>query len=542
MTALTDQIAVDLRDYITDGDPESGDYSPLISDIRDILTTMATGAQFIDEVEDFLNAASVADARTAIALGSGSTPTFAGLNVTDDLAVNSNVFFVDGGGERVGVGTALPQTGLHVALPALFDDEVEFDSTVTIAGTMTVDGATGKIVVGAASPPTIGSLLGGENLSVAGTDAGGSVAVSRWSNDTTGPRVTLMKARSTAVGTYTQIQTGDELGSIRFNAANGSTYAEGARIAALAGSSLSETSQPTFLVFYTTRNSATTATETMRLDNAGRILVGATASITTGVAMTEQIHGTSASSGYAATVWANASTGPSYVFAKSRGAAVGTQVIAQTGDTVGQLRFYADNGTTFDQAATIRVDVDGTPTADMPGRIVFLTTPAGSTTPTERLRIQADGTVRPGADNAQTLGGVSQRWSVVYAATGTINTSDENEKLWLGAMTTAERNAAGRIAEHLGSFKWLASVAQKGQAARRHFGVTAQEVAAAFTAEGLDPAGYGMWCEDTFTDPVTHQSVTRQGIRPDQLNMFLCAAGLARLAELDARIAALEAA
>ncbi len=48
---------------------------------------------------------------------------------------------------------------------------------------------------------------------------------------------------------------------------------------------------------------------------------------------------------------------------------------------------------------------------------------------TERARITSGGNFRPGADNAYSLGEPSFRWSVVYAATGTINTSDERAKL-----------------------------------------------------------------------------------------------------------------
>jgi hypothetical protein len=47
----------------------------------------------------------------------------------------------------------------------------------------------------------------------------------------------------------------------------------------------------------------------------------------------------------------------------------------------------------------------------------------------ERARITSGGNFRPGADNAYSLGEPSFRWSVVYAATGTINTSDERAKL-----------------------------------------------------------------------------------------------------------------
>jgi hypothetical protein len=58
--------------------------------------------------------------------------------------------------------------------------------------------------------------------------------------------------------------------------------------------------------------------------------------------------------------------------------------------------------------------------------LLFFTT--FSNNRTERLRITSTGTVQPGADNASTLGTSSLRWSTVYAANGTIQTSDARLK------------------------------------------------------------------------------------------------------------------
>lgn len=108
----------------------------------------------------------------------------------------------------------------------------------------------------------------------------------------------------------------------------------------------------------------------------------------------------------------------------------------------------------------------------------------------ERLRCeQVSGAVRPGADNAQPLGTSGVRWSVVYAGTGTINTSDEREKVWRGTATEAETRAARRIIGELGFYQWKDAVEAKGaDGARYHFGVRAQRVWAIMAEEGLvDP-------------------------------------------------------
>lgn len=47
-------------------------------------------------------------------------------------------------------------------------------------------------------------------------------------------------------------------------------------------------------------------------------------------------------------------------------------------------------------------------------------------------------------------------------------------------------------------YKWNAAVEEKGDAARWHFGFIAQEVIAAFEAQGLDAFEYGAVCYDTW--------------------------------------------
>lgn len=175
----------------------------------------------------------------------------------------------------------------------------------------------------------------------------------------------------------------------------------------------------------------------------------------------------------------------------------------------------------------------------------------------ERVHIDAVGVVRPGADNAQSLGTGTQRWSVVYAGTGTINTSDEREKVWRGAMTPAELAAAKRIIAELGIYQWNDAIAAKGaDNARLHFGVRAQLAFAIMVDEGLDWARYAWCCFDEWdeqTEPeldedgeptgetiVTVEAGDRYGIRPDQLAFWLIAAQANIQAELEARLAALE--
>ena len=77
---------------------------------------------------------------------------------------------------------------------------------------------------------------------------------------------------------------------------------------------------------------------------------------------------------------------------KARGTSASPTVVANA-DSIGGIYFLGYDGTNFVDAARITAVVDGTPgTTDMPTRIVFLTSPDGSATLAERMRISADGT------------------------------------------------------------------------------------------------------------------------------------------------------
>lgn len=189
--------------------------------------------------------------------------------------------------------------------------------------------------------------------------------------------------------------------------------------------------------------------------------------------------------------------------------------------------------------------------------------------------------VRPGADNAWTLGNGSFRFSVVYAATGTINTSDAREKAWRGGLSEADIRAGRRIIRELGWYQWLAEIERKGEdSARLHFGVRAQEVIRILIEEGIEiaqeidlpadqfiPKGErpsfrsAFLCFDTWDDEwqdeyeegpdgervatgaqiLVRPAGNRFGLRTDQLTLFLLAVQDAVQAQIEARLAALEA-
>src|SRR3546814_13657751 len=82
-----------------------------------------------------------------------------------------------------------------------------------------------------------------------------------------------------------------------------------------------------------------------------------------------------------------------------------------------------------------------------------------------QLAIGSDG-ILPGSDNVFNLGNSGKRFTVIYATTGSINTSDARHKAWRGSLTTAELAVAKRIAGKLGMYRWLDAIAHKGDDAR----------------------------------------------------------------------------
>lgn len=115
----------------------------------------------------------------------------------------------------------------------------------------------------------------------------------------------------------------------------------------------------------------------------------------------------------------------------------------------------------------------------------------------DRLALTAS-VFSPLPDNTLSCGSASFRWSTVYAATGTINTSDEREKQDIDPITDAVLDAWADV--EFVTYRWKRSAQEKGEAARVHFGLIAQRVHAAFVAHGLDPFRFGVLCYDEWAD------------------------------------------
>lgn len=106
----------------------------------------------------------------------------------------------------------------------------------------------------------------------------------------------------------------------------------------------------------------------------------------------------------------------------------------------------------------------------------------------------------PSTDNTKSLGLSSARWSVVYAGTGTINTSDDREKTYI-EITDIEKQVAIELKANMRKFKFNDSITEKGKDnARIHFGASAQTVKTIFEKYGLNGFDYAILCYDEWEE------------------------------------------
>jgi len=181
-----------------------------------------------------------------------------------------------------------------------------------------------------------------------------------------------------------------------------------------------------------TKPEAGTITERMRINSAGRVLVGSGAiREMSGVSSQFQVEGTSydtSSMSLVGNTGTSSGAAPIIFFGRSRGTSDGSSTVAADGDRLGALFFCGADGTDINTvAASIDVEVDGTPGGnDMPGRIVFKTN-SGTSAATARWNIPATGNIIPEADNTYNIGSSARQVSVLYTANSVV-VSDETKK------------------------------------------------------------------------------------------------------------------
>ena len=139
----------------------------------------------------------------------------------------------------------------------------------------------------------------------------------------------------------------------------------------------------------------TSGGEQLRISSSGQVLSGLTTAHSTVLANQTpkiQLESTSVSGSSMFLLRDGNDAGGPFLFL---GHGRGGSGLVQSGDELGQITFVGGEGSNFQNAAAIKSFVDGTAASgtDMPGRLAFFTSPDGSTTMSERMRINNSGNV-----------------------------------------------------------------------------------------------------------------------------------------------------
>jgi hypothetical protein len=199
---------------------------------------------------------------------------------------------------RVGIGTTSPQNILHLAGSSpqlILDPGIGSTDPVSINSWRTnapitfrpgdterarIDGS-GRLLVGTSTSITDASFQ--SSLQVAKATSAPleqgftSYFLYPGTTATRRPIVTFNRSRGTSLGVNTAVASGDLLGSIAFNGAEGTNFLNAADITAQVDSgTISGTSMPGRLVFSTTADGASSPTERMRITSDGSVYFGLT--------------------------------------------------------------------------------------------------------------------------------------------------------------------------------------------------------------------------------------------------------------------------
>jgi hypothetical protein len=293
--------------------------------------------------------------------------TFGSTAITFSLFSNSQVY-------TAGNGLSLTATTFSLDTPV----------TVLNGGTGQSSAPTnGQLLIGNGSNYTLSALTAGSGVTI--TNATGSITIAATG---IGSSISVTTINATNVEA-TNIKAKDGTAAIIIADTTGAVTVSTPTVVSVnsSGDALRITQVGTGNAL-TVEDSANPDSTPVVIDNTGRLISGHTANIS-GYAI--QVANSNPFDGVR---WNASSTGPTNRLAKSRSATPGSYSIVSNGDSVGTLAFAGDDGVAFINAATIATAVDGAPSVNsMPGRLVLSTTASGSSTPTERMRIDSSGNV-----------------------------------------------------------------------------------------------------------------------------------------------------
>jgi len=465
-------------------------------------------------------------------------------------------FFWDASAERLGIGTSSPSNDIHISSSS--GTKAVFERTGSTGAYIGLKDSSGSNVY-------LGDNNGTFEVQTAGSSYSTKLAVTSGGNvgiGVTTPRgllhVNQATASSDAIIRITNSNT-PSTGNHRVEFADGTGTSEGStvfRYAYIAGERSGGSNDGHFIVG-TKPNNSSAPTERMRIDSSGNVGIGHSPTYKVDVAGTNPALRLKSSSGFGYIIDQNTSNGlVSHIVYENVGMRFGTNSTERMRiDSSGNLLVGKTSSSSTTEGAEIFGD--GYQFLTKEGVSLYLTRPS---TDGEMLRFLKgiakvgsigtfgdDLTIGTGdtgfkfsdssdgimpfnvstnafRDGAIDLGHSSVRFEDIYATNGTIQTSDRNEKQDIEVLSDAETRVAQACKGLLRKFRWQDAVAEKGDDARIHFGIIAQDLQDAFAAEGLDAGRYAMFISSTWTDEETGEERTRLGVRYPELLAFIIGA------------------
>ena len=170
----------------------------------------------------------------------------------------------------------ITQTGTGNAL--LVEDSANPDSTPFVVNTF------GQVLFGnttSISYQTMGLAYNSGKAQIVGADGNtSSQLIAQYNTGSTVaiPTLVFAKSKNATVGSHTIVASGDSLGAVSYDGSDGTNFIEAARVWAQVDGTPGTNDMPGRLVFSTTADGASSPTERMRIDSAGNVGIGTTAS------------------------------------------------------------------------------------------------------------------------------------------------------------------------------------------------------------------------------------------------------------------------
>jgi len=404
------------------------------------------------------------------------------IDASGNINLDSNTLYVDATNNRVGLGTSSPSKKLHVVV----DTNDPTTGSPSSGSFIQAEGNT--TTVGNGPSFALANASGAKETywrisAVTASGNNGDLVFNGYNGGANYPeRLRITASGNVGIGTTT---VGAKLHIVGGNAGNclidnnGSQYTQlllQRNGTANTGGDLLVDSSPGEaqlalrslvgpLCFHTS-NPAGSNAERARIDSSGRLLVGTSSARTNikryaqSIAPSQQIVSATETwnQGLGLINYSASGYAPTLTLGLSASNTLGTNTLVSSGHRCGVITFNGNDGTDFEEAARIEAFVDGTPGADdMPGRLVFSTTADGASSPTERMRISANGTVSVSASQFN-LSAVTGHASLYVEAQ---NAASQNAYLYLSCPGS---NAGGMYYERSTSrlYAWSQNIGTTG--------------------------------------------------------------------------------